>query len=117
MQHIDALRSGRSRHADRVGQLLALRIGQAQRWINNFSDDFFGRVVRDTFDVHATFAGNDERHALRGAVCHGRHVVLVLDISAVFNQQTAHFLADWPSLVRDQLHAQNFPCEFAHVVN
>ena len=83
----------------------ALRVCQASERIDEDGENFLWRVVRDFFNVHAAFAGCDESHLLRSAVCDDGEVVLLADISAIFNVQAAHFLACRSGLMRDELHA------------
>ena len=68
-------------------------------------------------NVHTAFRRDDERDALGCTVGHDRHIVFVLDVCTVFNEQTAYFLTHRAGLVRDQLHAQNFAGEFFDIVN
>ncbi len=93
LQHIHGLGGRGCWHANGVGQFFGLRVGQAQRGVDDFGDDFLGRVMRHAFNVHAAFAGCDHGDALAGAVGHSRYVIFFLDVRAVFNQQAAHFLA------------------------
>jgi hypothetical protein len=117
LQHVHALSHGAGGHADALSEHLGLCVGQAEGWVHKFGDDFFGCGMSHFLDVHATFGGDDERHALGSAVGHGRHVVFFFDVGAVFDQQAADFLAFWASLVGDELHAQNFTGDFADIVN
>ena len=47
------------------------------------------------------------RDLLRRAVGDGRHVIFLLDVGAVLDQQATHLLALGAGLVRDQLHAED----------
>jgi len=53
-----------------------LRSAQTVHRVDQFGDDFLGRAVCHFFNVHAAFAGRDERDLLAGTVGHQGHVVL-----------------------------------------
>src|SRR5690606_12692922 len=84
-----------------------LRVGQADQRIHEFLEDLFRGGVGNFFDVHAAFGGSHDGNLLRGAVGQNGNVVFLLDVSAVFDQQTTNLLAFRTGLVRDQLHAED----------
>ncbi|MDT4839293.1 hypothetical protein FQZ97_730790 [compost metagenome] len=116
LEHVHGLGGGISGQADRIGDLGGLLGRQAGQRIDVFGDDFLGGGVGHFLDVHAAFAGGDERNLLGGAVGDQRHVVFLLDVGAVFDVQAADLLAFRAGLMRDQLHAQDFRGQLADVV-
>jgi hypothetical protein len=73
--------------------------------------------MRHFFNIHTAFAGRDERQLLCGAVGHDGHVVLFVDVGAIFNVQAADLLAFWACLMRLELHAQNVTGQALDIVN
>ncbi|MNI27536.1 hypothetical protein D3C73_812740 [compost metagenome] len=116
LEHVHGLGGGVGGQADRVGDLGGLLGGQAGQRVDVFGDDLLGSGVSHFLDVHAAFAGGDEGDLLRGAVSDQRHVVFLLNVGAVFDVQATNLLAFRAGLVRDQLHAQDFRGQLAHVV-
>jgi hypothetical protein len=117
LEHVGGLLAGCSGQADAGGDLQRLFLAQTGQRIDQFGDDFLGGAVRDLFDVHATFAGRDHGHFLGGAVGHQGHVVLFLDVGAVFDVEATHFLAFRAGLMRLELHAQDVAGQALDVVN
>jgi hypothetical protein len=107
LQDVDRLRGGVGRHADAVGDLLGLRVGQAVLGVGVDGDDLLGRGVGHFLDVHAAFARRDERDLLRRAVGHGRNVVFLVDVGTVLDVEATDLLAFGAGLVRLELHAQD----------
>ena len=60
---------------------------------------------RDFLDLHPAGSRRHKNILRRSAVEHDAEVELAVDRQRLFDEQTAHFLAFGPSLVRDQLHA------------
>ena len=116
-EHIHRLRGGIGGDAHRIGDFFRLGVAQTGERIDQFGDDFFWRVMRDLFNVHAAFARSDEREFLRSTVGDHRHVILFLNICAFFDVQAPHFLTARAGLVRDQLHAQNLGGQSLHIVD
>ena len=117
LEHIGSLGHRVGWHADATGDFLGLRIGQTNQGIDKHGDDFFGSGVGHFFDVHAAFAGGNERHFLGGTVGHNRHVVFFLNVCAVFNIEATDFLTFGASLVGFELHAQNVTSQTLDIVN
>ena len=61
--------------------------------INRNGDDLFRRVMRDAFDIHPTFSGNNESRASGGAIDQDRQVELALNVGAVLDVKTVYLLA------------------------
>ncbi len=96
---------------------VACASGEAERRIDEHLQDLLGGGVGHLFDVHAALGRCHQRHALGGAVGDGGHVIFLLDVGAVFDQQAADLLAQRAGLVRDQLHAENFSGQLADFVH
>ena len=116
LEHVDRLGLGCRRHANAVGELGALRVGQPRRGVDEDLQDLLGRRVRDFLDVHAAFAAGHDCDLLRGAVGDGRDVVLLLDVGPFLDQQAAHLLAFGAGLVGLELHAEDLAGELLDLV-
>jgi len=108
LEHVDGLGLRGCRHADAVGELEALRVGQARGRFDEHLDDLLGRGMGHFLDVHAALAAGHDGDLLRGAIGHGRDVIFFLDVGAFFDQQATHFLAFRAGLVGLELHAEDF---------
>ena len=117
LEDVHGLCGGISRHADGVSDLLGLGIAQTGQRIDELGDDFLGGGVGHFLNVHAAFAGSDERDLLGGAVRDHGHVIFFVDVSAVFDVQAADFLAFGASLVGLELHAQDLARDAFDVFN
>jgi len=94
-----------------------LRVGQAGERIDEHLDDLLGRAVRHFLDVHAAFAGGDERDLLGAPIGDHGHVVFLLDVGAVFDVQAVDLLAVGAGLVGLELHAQDVTGQTLDVVD
>ena len=81
---------------------------EALRWIDRDRGDFFRRVVRNVFDIHAAFGRNDHGHAAAGAVDQHREVIFFGNIDAVGDIQAVDLLAFIAGLDGDQRVAEHF---------
>ena len=77
--------------------------------------NFFRRVVRHFFDVHAAFGGNDKCDAAGLAVDQRRQIQFALNGRAIFNIKTLDQAARRAGLVGDQGHAQDILGFLLHV--
>lgn len=69
--------------------------------------DLLGRVVGDSFDVHAAFRGNHESNLADGTVNQQRAVELAGNVRAVFDVETVDLLAGFTGLRRYQRVAEH----------
>ena len=93
--------------AQRVGDRAAVMRHEAGRGIDVERLDFFRRVVRDGFDVHAAFGRDDHRHAPGRTVDEQREVEFLVDVGAVGDVQAVDLLARIARLDRHQRVAEH----------
>src|SRR5690606_20514961 len=71
------------------------------RYFPNFRSALFGRHHHDTSS---------------SAIHNNAYVILLLNVAALLNKKTLHFLALWTCLMGNQYLAQNFTCILTNLV-
>ena len=107
MHELARLRDGGIGHANFVGDVICLGIGQTAVRIDGDLVNLVRRMLGNLFDFHAAFGTGHQRDALRGAVDHHADVQFLADVGAFLDQQTFHQPPFRSGLVSHQGHAQD----------
>ena len=75
-------------------------------------DDCVGILGGDLLDLHATCCRGHKYQPARTAIEHDTEIEFARNRQRLFDQQPLHFLAFGPSLMGDQIHAEDFARQF-----
>src|SRR5690606_31376666 len=117
LENVYGLIHGIGRHFNSLSDLRGLFLGETHQRIDVFRDDFLGGGLGHFLDVHAAFAGSDERNLLRCAVGHDGYVVFLLDVGAFLDVEAADLLAFRAGLVRHELHAEDLGSQLTDFID
>ena len=102
--------------AEREGELAALVVGEAERWLDGDGVDELGGLVCDLLDLDAALGGCHHGDLAGGAVDDHAEVELTRDVDAFLDVEAADLLPLGAGLVSDELHAKDLACDLADFI-